>query len=289
MYAQVNQVESVLTGRLDTMEAHLQLIAGLLGTDLTGVPAAQHAQLHTVSSHLAPGQSQRQPGEGVMQQLSHIHAELSRLKESQEHASADAQKSGGLSTDLADVRLRLDGQESDVQQLQQAHSDALKQAAVLQQGLAAQEAVMEEVQQAQQSQTAAVDSMAADLSKHVNDTQHAQSQLEAQNASSLSQISEEASQHHVDLSRLQVTSAGHDEQLQQHSQAVRQLEEQMAHSRVFQREAQEALQRLDGHTEAHSTSEQPSGKPKMLCQNYQGSASPSMRCKQQGKHACCWS
>lgn len=267
MCVQVNQVESALTGRLDTLEAHLQLIAGLLGTNLPGIPAAQHTKFHTASSHLATSPSQSQPTEGVMQQLSHMHAELSRLKESQEQASSDTQKSGGSSTDLADVRHRLDGQESDVQQLQQAHSDALRQAAVLQHGLAAQEAVMEEVQQAQQSQAAAVDSMAADLAKHVTDTQDAFTQLEAQNANSLSQISEEASQHHADLSRLQAASAGHDEQLQQHSQAVRQLEEQLANSQVFQREAQEALQRLDGHTEAHSTSEQPSGKPKALCQN----------------------
>ena len=70
----------------------------------------------------------------------------------------------------------------------------------------------------------------------------------------------------MDLSRLQAASAGHDEQLKQHSQAVRQLEEQLAHIKVFHREAQEALQRLDGHTEAHITSEQPSGKPRMLCQ-----------------------
>ena len=267
MRAQVNQVDSALTGRLNTVEEHLHLIAGLLGTDLANLPAAQPTTLHTASPHLATGHLQSLPEEGVMQQLSHLHAELSRLSQSQEQASADAQRSSGSSTDIADVRHRLSAQESDVQQLQQAHSDAVQQAAVLQQGLAAQEAFMEEVRQTQHSQAAVMDSMAADLARHINNTQDAQSQLEVQNSSGLSHIREEASQHHEDLSRLQTASARHDEQLQQHSQNVRQLEEQLAHSKVFQREAQETLQRLDGHAEAHSTSVRPSGTLKVLFQN----------------------
>jgi len=252
----MHQLDSAVKGRLEAMEGHLQFIADVLGTKLAGTPDAQPPQAakhQTAPDQLASGTARDQPGISIMQQLSDCHTEMSRLSQDQHQARSDAQTSENVSSDLAELRHRLQGQEAEAQQLQQAHSDALQQAAVLQQGLTAQEILTGQMQQTQQSLTLSVDGMASDLARYVNDMQDAHSQLETQHASTSSQISEEMSQHHVDLRKLRAASAAHDEQLKLYNDTLRQHEEQLASSAASQRETHEALQRLNEHTGALSS------------------------------------
>ncbi len=255
-HVQMHQLDSAVTGRLEAVEGHLQLIAGVLGTKLAGTPDAQPLQaagLQTTPGQLAASAAWDLSGISIMQQLSDLHIEMSRLSQDQLQVRSDAQTSETVSSDLDELRHRLHGQEAETQQLQQAHSDALLQAAVLQQGLSAQENLTDQMQQTQQSLTLTVDGMASDLARHVNDMQDAHSQLETQHASTSSQISEEMSQHHVDLCKLRAASAAHDEQLKQHGETLRQHEAQLARSAASQQETQEALRRLNEHTGAISS------------------------------------
>ena len=252
----MHQLDSAVTGRLEAVERHLQFIAGILGTQVAGTPDAQPpqaARLQTAPGQLAAGAALEQSGISIMQQLSDLHTEMSRMSQDQHEVRSAAQTSESVSSDLAELRNRLQGQEAEAQQLQQAHSDALQQAAVLQQGLTAQEILTEQMQQTQQSLTVTVDGMASDLAKHVNDMQDAHSQLETQHASTSSQISEELSQHHVDLRKLRAASATHDEQLKQYDETLSQHEAQLASSAASQREMHEALKRLNEHTGALSS------------------------------------
>ena len=247
----MHQLGSAVTGRLEAVEGHLQFIAGLLGTRLADTPNAQPHQavrLLTAPGQLAAGAAWDPSGISIMQQLSDLHTEMSRLSQDQSQVRSDAQTSEIVSSDLAELRHRLHGQEAEAQQLQQAHSDALQQAAVLQQSLSAQESLTEQMQQTQQSLTLTVDGMASDLARHVHDMQDAHSQLETQHASTSSQISEEMSQHHVDLRKLRAASAAHDEHLQQHGKTLTQHEAQLASSAASQQETQEALRKLNEHT-----------------------------------------
>ncbi len=250
---QIHQLDSAVTGRLEAVEGQLQFIAGVLGTRLAGVPDAQMPQAaghQTRPDRLAAGTAPDPSGISIMQQLSDLHTEVSRLSQDQFQVRSAAQTSEIVSSDLAELRHRLHGQEAEAQQLQQAHSDALQQAAVLQQGLSAQESLTEQMQQTQQSLTLTVDGVASDLARQVNDMQDAHNQLETQHASTSSQISEEMSQHHVDLRKLRAASAAHDEQLKQYDETLRQHEAQLASSVASQQETHEALKRLNEHTGA---------------------------------------
>ena len=252
----MHHLDSTVTGRLEAMEGHLHFIAGVLGTKLAGTPDAQPpqaARLQTTPGQLVAGTAWDQPGISIMQQLSDLRTEVSRLSQDQLQVRSDAQTSEIVSSDLAELRHRLHGQEAEAQQMQQAHSDVVQQAAVLRQGLSAQESLTEQMQQTQQSLTLSVDGVASDLAKYVNDIQDAHSQLETQHASTSSQISEEMSQHHVDLRKLRASSAAHDEQLRQYGETLRQHEAQSASSAASQRETHEALKRLNEHTGALSS------------------------------------
>ncbi|KAL0035441.1 hypothetical protein WJX77_006473 [Trebouxia sp. C0004] len=252
---QMHQLDSAVTGRLEAVEGHLQFLAGVLGTKPAGTPDAQPcltATYQTVPRQLATGTAVGQPVISIMQQLSNLHTEMSRLCQDQLQVRSDAQTSENVSSDLAELRHRLHGQETEAQQLQQAHSDALQQAAVLQQALTAQQILTEQMQQTQQSLTSTVDGMASDLARQVNDMQDAHSQLETQHASTSSQISEEMSQHHMDLCKLRAASAAHDEQLKQYGETLRQHEAQLARSAASQTEMRETMQRLNEHTGALS-------------------------------------
>ncbi len=249
----MHQLDSAVTGRLEAVEGHLQFIAGLLGTKLAGTPdvqPSQTARFHTTPGQLAAGTAWDPSGISIMQQLSDLHTEVSRLSQDQFQVRSAAETSEIVSSDLAELRHRLHGQEAEAQQLQQAHSYALQQAAVLQQGLTAQESLTEQMQQTQQSLTLSVDGVASDLARHVNDMQDAHSQLETQHASTSSQISEEMSQHHVDLRKFRAASAAHDEQLKQCGETLRQHEAQLASTAASQQETHEALKRLHEHTGA---------------------------------------
>ncbi|KAL0035442.1 hypothetical protein WJX77_006473 [Trebouxia sp. C0004] len=253
--ASMHQLDSAVTGRLEAVEGHLQFLAGVLGTKPAGTPDAQPcltATYQTVPRQLATGTAVGQPVISIMQQLSNLHTEMSRLCQDQLQVRSDAQTSENVSSDLAELRHRLHGQETEAQQLQQAHSDALQQAAVLQQALTAQQILTEQMQQTQQSLTSTVDGMASDLARQVNDMQDAHSQLETQHASTSSQISEEMSQHHMDLCKLRAASAAHDEQLKQYGETLRQHEAQLARSAASQTEMRETMQRLNEHTGALS-------------------------------------
>ncbi|KAA6427105.1 MAG: hypothetical protein FRX49_02862 [Trebouxia sp. A1-2] len=253
---QMHQLDSGVTGRLEAVEGHLQFIAGVLGTKLAGTPHAQPPQAvtpQTAPAQLAAGTAWDPSGISIMQQLSDLHTEMSRLSQDQLRVRSDAQTSENVSSDLAELSHRLHGQEAEAQQLQQAHSDALQQAAMLQQGLSAQEVLTEQMQQTQQSLTLTVDGVASDLARHVDDMQDAHSQLETQHASTSCQINEEMSQHHVDLRKLRAASAAHDEQLKQYGETLGQYEAQLASSAASQIETHEALKRLSEQTGALSS------------------------------------
>ncbi len=239
---------------MQAMEQKIQLVAGLLGTDLSGTAETQPQLTGLQTTPYAAGPLQGNVSGSVMQQLADVRTELSRLTQSQQRLSSLPHNSADLSDELTKLMHRLERQESEVAQLRQAQSNALQQANELQQGLTAQDIVSGELQQAQQSLSSTLGSINDDLCRRVNDVQDTHSQLEAQRATSLSQISEEVSQHHVDLGKLSAASRGHNEQLRQHGLTQKQYEEQMASSVAFQREAQEALHRLSEHTDAAGSS-----------------------------------
>ena len=228
----------MLTGRMQAMEQQMQFTAGQLGTSLPGIAAthSQHEMLQTPLTHIDASCVQGNSLGSVMQQLANLRTELSRQSQVQQQSSLPSRESADMSTELAEVKQRLDRQDSEVQQLQQ-------ETAVLQQGLTSQGTLTEDMQKMQQSLSCAVEGITSDVGRHVNDMQDTCSQLRAQHATHLSQ-------HHTELSTLRAASVDHDEQLKQCSETSRRHGEQISNSEAFQQDAQQVLQRLSEHAEA---------------------------------------
>ena len=209
-----------MTRHMTSLEQYLQLMAAHIGLDANSQSAqlpesGRCLDLHQ-QQHMHAALQSNAPSASIMQQLSGMRAELTRLQQAQ-LSSMQAEPFSAGANELTGLRQCVNEQSSQVQQLHQSVSKLEQDSTALQASAAAQEAATAWLQQSQKDVASLVGTASSNSARHAEDMQQALSQLNEQIVAGDAQRSEELSRLQADLGNLSSSSALHNEQLNQFS------------------------------------------------------------------------